>query len=140
MLYVIYPSSPVVLALKGLTELPVAWGDVPGGCESAVACSNPEGEGLPDQHGIGLPFLAPYALHRSPRQLVALHLYAHDVASSAHIPDQNLVEIRVPSYGESDPSLLLARNPATHLTRETLLIPSCVHPSVVKFDKWMRLR
>lgn len=112
MLCVMCPSSLEVLALKGLTKLPVAWGDVPGGCETAVACSNPEGERLPDQHGVGLPFLAPRALHCSPRHLVALHLYTHDITSSAHIPHHHLVEVRVPGYGESDPSLLLARNPA----------------------------
>lgn len=107
-----YPSSLEVLALKGLTELPIAWGDMPGGCVSVIACSNSEGEGLPNQHGVSLPFLAPHALHRSPWHLVALHLYAHDVTGSAHIPHLHLVEVGVPSYGESDPSLLLARNPA----------------------------
>lgn len=104
---------PEVLALESLAELPVSRRNIPCRRVPAVASSNPEGQRLPYQHGVTLPFLTPIPSHRRPLCLIAFHLNAVDVPGSPNIGYEYLVEVRVPGDCESDPSLLRARNPVT---------------------------
>jgi hypothetical protein len=105
-------SDPEVLALEGLSELPVARGGVPGGGGAAVAAGDAEGEPLADEDGVGLPVLAPVARQGHPPRARRLHARADDVAGAGHVGDQHQVEVTEAVDGEPDPTGLEARHAA----------------------------
>lgn len=111
-------SDPEVLASEGLTELPAGGDDVPGGGGAPVTGGDAEGERLTNQHGVGLPVLAPVAAHAHPPGPRPLHAHPHDVPSPRHVRDQHQVEVPEPVDGEPHPASLPAWHPAQFTWRQ----------------------
>ena len=105
-------SDAEILSDVGSAELPVLWGDIPGGRSSSVAGTNAERERLANQDGVGLPVLPPVPAHRNPTRLRPFDADLHDVPRARDVGDQNQIEEPEPVDGESDPALLSTRHPA----------------------------
>lgn len=100
-----------VLALKDLTKLPgfgacFLWNK----CFS-ITCGDSEGEFLANEFSVGLPFLAPIPFQGCPLLISDFDLHFGHVSCSSHIRDSHHVEVRIPSYFETNTSLFLAWNP-----------------------------
>lgn len=96
----------------GLAVAPASWCGVLGRDGAAIAGGDLERQCLAVEQGTDIPVGAPVAAHGLPARPRALYRHRRQVASAAHICDEQQDEVGVAVDGEPDATLLDARHPA----------------------------
>ena len=82
-------------AFIGPTKLPIGRDEIIGRESATIAKGDLKGEALTVEVVVALPVLAPISRHRLPSSSRPLYRHSVDVASAAHVRDQNKVEVGV---------------------------------------------
>lgn len=105
-------SLELYCAGEGLAKSPIWWHNVLEQFGFSISGGDPEGQRLGVEIGIGLPISTPVSWHCQPSSFWAFDVYRLNRSSPCHIANHNKLKIISSIYGESNPTMLLAWNPA----------------------------